>query len=873
MAGTAAPVPNLGSIETASGGTASWFENASAASMHASLQDYWTLTGWFKVRDDSSTAALIEYASSSTVTAASVLSMMGVYRLANGNLRFQFDRSTSSLGYFHDFPTSIGSAPFFMGLVKDRPASGTASPTYTLYVDDAHVFSTGFVAHGLSTSGENGRWVLGASRRWGTAEGATPAFATVGVRADDVCFFTRSMSAPKIKEIYRNGLRSWSEKGMFESNSQRFQSRVLVEDGDGQMIDLSALYGVNWVKSADVQESVEEIINRATVVLQRYMGQSLNLSPLSTTSALNQNAAAEFEALLELRRRVRVECAVVPNEWRVQGWEWEPLFDGYIDELSWQSDTVTIAAADKMVILEDTFQLEPKAYNYYSGPVTSETHIQSVINDNVPMVLTGSSTLVFGYTGGTPELYTPASTGWVLNYDDAAAAPVSQLVTAVADQIGWTVRYKWYDPTQEYRLTYFAPPRLKKIDIESIAEDGNGYTTIVTRTPHGLTEEQSITIAGTTNYNGATTVDAVLAYNEFRTLQTPSGTPATETSGYLTYGSHATLGDDQVISYEALRKNARDIRNAAIVKYNRVPGETATMPVTNVGGGSGAPIQVTLKNTDPSFSRTVAQLQVGQTFEVFGCPDANANVKDTISSIVNGSVVIGSVNIAAALSATSAGFQSEYLKYKAAYSFSTPSITKYGLRQAAVFEASNGNINTATEALSLASAIVSDLAEPTADIAVRIHCAPWFELHDLITLRADRKQRWTSDLQAAVVGVNHHLEGANSYTNLTLRSSTSASVSAGASPTNGAGWIWRNVVSPARPAITDKMEATTDLNIIGAQLGGKLGRQFSWNTKAPFHQHGQGRTMLRADFFEVHLSTDPDFIPDETTIAHAGRGT
>lgn len=869
---------NLGSIET-SAGTASWFENATSPFVHLSANtSSWTVTGWWKVADGTSTAALLEYASTSTVTAVEDYMAFGVYRLGNGKIRVQFDKSTTSLGYFKDFDTSLGSAPFFLGLVKSLASGGSNTAQYALTIDNAPYPVAYMPVNSIgSNAGENGRFVLGASRRWGTAAGNSPAFATVGIRADDICFFDRAMDQAKVTETYRNGLRSWHECRMFESNSHRVIGRVLVEDGDGVMVDLSDLYGINFVKSIDYQTGVDDIKTTANVSLLRLAGPALNLAPLSETSALNQNASAAYEPLLELRRRLVIEYAAVPNEWNIQGWEWTRLFEGYVDDISYQADTVTIAAVDEIIILEDAFQLDAKPYNYYSGPVLSETHIQNVIDDNVPTILTGSATLVIGYRGGTPDLYTPASTGWVLNYDDTPAAVVSSLVTAVADQIGWTARYKWYDAWQDHRLTYFAPPRLKKIDIESISEDADGFTTITTRTPHGLTEEQVITIAGTTNFNGATTVDQVLAYNEFRTLQTPAGSPATETVGYLTYDAHVTLNDEQVTQYDPLRKNARDIRNAAVVKYNRVPGETATLPVTAVAGGSGSPIQVTLEKNNTAYSRTLAQLQVGQSFEVFGCPDTDANVKDEIASISNGTIT-GSVNIAAALSATSAGFKSEYLTFKTAFSVSTPSINKYGLRQAAVYEASNGNINTATEAYSLAAAIVSDLAEPTADTAVRIHCAPWFELHDLITLAPDKKQRWTDSLDTAIVGISHHLAGADSYTMLSLRAATSASVSGGsnnAAPTLGGGWVFRNLVDPKRPAVSDKVEsAMDDLNKIGATLGGKVGRQFTWGIPTQWgRNNNEGRSMMRHDMFEVHLSTDPDFIPDRDTLVHSGRGT
>ena len=525
-----------------------WLQSgASGASPgHLYCNSNWSVSMWSAVPSTAVTQCLLEFASTSTVTDIAGKSPLGIYRLANGNLRIQWDldNTPASLAHFCDFPAGLTTQDVFKHLAVTKASTSTADlREVSVYVNGEVVSSTYmFRTQNLDSTGASGRWVIGASRRFGTAAGNTPAMAQ-SVYFDDLAFYGTAFAAPKIRELYRNGVRSWGEKNLYESGASVTKSRVLIEDGDGVMVDLSNLYDTNWVKSIDTKNDVEQQIASASISLMRFRGPTLNLSPLSETSALNLNASSTFEALLDLRRKVRVETAMVPAEWRIQGWEWEPLFEGFIDGISWETDTVKLECLDRTAPLADTFQLDPRAYDYYTSQPLAETHIQALIDNNNPSVKTGVDVLDVGYKGGTPTLYTPASSGWALNYDDTPSGDVAAMVQSVADQIGWTVRHKWYDPWQTDRLTFYAPPRLKTIDIAHIVEDDDGLTTVTTRTHHGLIEGQTVTIAGTTAYNTADIeILEITAYNKFRYLS------ACEPSSGFPWTSRTSAADNPWIA-------------------------------------------------------------------------------------------------------------------------------------------------------------------------------------------------------------------------------------------------------------------------------------------------------------------------------------
>lgn len=850
-----------------------WFESASASSAHAYVGTDWSMAMWVKKSSSALTRALIEHAADETPTVDGDLCGLGVYWLANEKIRLQWDISTASVAHLCDFDLGIAAgstAPLHLGITKAQ------HPTSTLYVN-VSVYKNGDLTtttqmlgtkHSAADGkGANGRWVIGASRRWQVA-GDSPAFAptgTYGNTYDDIGFWKRSHNAYKMREVYRNGVRPWDERRLLEANTQLPKARVWIEDGDATLVNLSDLWEQNWVQSVDVKESVSEPANRASLKLNRIRGQSLNLSPLDEDSNLNLNASGAYEPLLELRRRVVIERAVVPPEHRVQGWEWEVEFDGFIDSVAYGAENVSVECLDKMAPLKDTFQLDPKAYDYYAGATLAETHLQSVIRNNIPRLL-ASTTLTFGYLGGTPVLYTPASSGWVLNYDDTPSGNVDAILQSIADQIGWDLRYRWHDPWQQHRLTFYAPPRERQLDILNVVENGAGQVVVTTRTSHGMIEGQKFTIAGTANFNATQTVGAVLAYNQFSTVEAPGNGDPAETVGTVTYTGLLPIESRLITQLDDIKKDTQSIRNAAVVKYQRSV-QQFTVPIRRLAGGSGSKLQLLFT---PSYAQTVQQLKLGDSFTITNCPDADGNVTATIGTIdyLSGELrVISDQTIAAAVTTSSGTFGSEYLRFNQAYSVNTASVAKYGFRQAAVYEASSGNIDTEQEAQKLADRIVSDLAEPTADVSLRLRCWPDFEIHDLIALGPDKKRRWTTTQTFAIVEKTLHLEGDKSYLALGLRH---------ASPTLGPKWVERiRQDGLTRPGIaSEQLQEVAMDAAMGAAIGGTLGGAFSAKVRPHYLRGVKGRKRLRDDIMEFHLSTTCDgFEPTVDTIVWSGKGT
>jgi hypothetical protein len=309
-----------------------------------------------------------------------------------------------------------------------------------------------------------------------------------------------------------------------------------------------------------VKSGVDQPSDDASFVVSRRVGAALDMSPLNEggESANQVNTIdAEHEALLELRRKVRIEVAFTPAEWSVQGWEFEPVFEGFIDNVEIEADTVSVDCVDKMAILSDLFQLDPRFYDYYQSNTLAEVHMQAVISNNAPCAKIGSATVSFSYLGGyTPMLYTPATSNWLLRFDDTPAANVDSTIRTVADQIGWDLRYRWHEPTQEFRLSFYEPPRDLTLTILDSTLDDDGYLNLTTSRPHLLTPEQTVTFqapypAAAISDGLVLDLDASVQTNFRDTTSDPWGTlGAGNTFGI--WGNNGSVAADQASGLDAV---------------------------------------------------------------------------------------------------------------------------------------------------------------------------------------------------------------------------------------------------------------------------------------------------------------------------------
>lgn len=95
------------------------------------------------------------------------------------------------------------------------------------------------------------------------------------------------------------------------------------------------------------------------------------------------------------------------------------------------------------------------------------------------------------------------------------------------------------------------------------------------------------------------------------------------------------------------------------------------------------------------------------------------------------------------------------------------SIAKYGRRWCEIAEGESSQIDSSTEATTLAQACVDDLKEPTLTISMTMPYFPWAELQDYYTIEAN-DVHFDANQTAAVISIRHTIGKGQAITSLTL---------------------------------------------------------------------------------------------------------
>lgn len=856
-----------------------WFYGIPIAALDgdsSSLQ--YSIGGWFNYAHGSGTVPLVSYSGeivSPLVPAR--CERFGLYVNTDGTLRYCYD-STASTRW--DYPITVlsGGQPYHIDLVTTGSFGGYRA--VDIYVNALKVFSAASLEEAPSAAHYTQCSLnIGASFRLGVSA-MTPYVGDGFFNFSDIYVRNDAVDPAWIRQTYANGLRAWDEETLIRSGNYRVDYRVLVEDQDGEWVDLSNHFGRNWVKEASSNEDVDSDSKRASVSLHRRFGQNLDLSLLNTNSRLNKDAAEATEELLEARRKIRVETATVPTTWVMQGWEWEIEFDGFIDTVEWGGDSVEIDCLDRMAPLLDVFQLDPKEYFYYDVTKKAESHLQAILDHNRPTVVTSAGTAVYDYKGGAIKLYTPNSTGWAIRHDESPADFVLNNLNRIADQNAWDIRWRHSEFEGKPRLTYFDPNRTFSISVATVRDRGGKYQLQFT-TPHGLQVGQSISYTDdtATAEHDAYVSEVLDSHNIVDTAVYTSG--ADPANSRISYSYHHFFEAKDVLDISRVSKTIQDVRNYIQCKFSRFPTAVSVRfspfhtylqasgaygGVAVVGLGQGLAFQVgdeftvselsTAIGSDDGYTFSVGSIGFASTYAADAAEVLRAGGIDTIK-LYSAEPIPGVVSNA---TASHFCFHSDIIKFQQQVSFSTVNINKYGLRPAQISEGSTTNINNMADAYRLTQRVLSDLQEPNISVEMKVRYFRHLELHDWVGVEADPMGRWSSAFPGAITSIRNRLSPEGCVTELGLRRSA---------PTRGARAARRITVGPTRPGLPIRNFAPVALPgaLINTPQASTAGNK-SIRVYSPPQDGSGDERYRRVDHFEIHVSTSTSgFIPNLNTLA------
>jgi hypothetical protein len=195
------------------------------------------------------------------------------------------------------------------------------------------------------------------------------------------------------------------------------------------------------------------------------------------------------------------------------------------------------------------------------------------------------------------------------------------------------------------------------------------------------------------------------------------------------------------------------------------------------------------------------------------------------------------------------------------------SIAKYGELWAEIVEDENSNIDSSTEATTLANAALSDCKEPTAEFSVPLMRAfPWAQLNDYYTFKADGV-RSDSDLSLAVTAIDHSCQIGDDgkgriHTKLDCRGL----------PTAGAKVHLDKTAHPNKETKQKNAGGSHKFTQFQAPKTGAVNYLDTiGGTKVQIVVPNDGKAALLEEY-EIHVSTSPGFTPDSSTLVGLTKG-
>jgi hypothetical protein len=248
-----------------------------------------------------------------------------------------------------------------------------------------------------------------------------------------------------------------AELALLESG--RYVTKLYVELTNqlGAWQDMGTLNGRDFVLGANWRDTLDTPVMSGTVTLARSVG-GQSLAATMTASPINQSGGS-YAAFIRGGQNVRISTACVAPGVAPLAADKKEVFLGRVDDPSWGDtpNVMTLAVSDIGAWLQSTMIQVERVYSTADG-VPVETVMQQILDDNpIPEL-------------GPIALYTPVSPNWNIKAYTQARVSVLDALRALAQQIGWDVRYR-YDAAGVFRLTFAEPDRAK-----SVADDTFGPT-------------------------------------------------------------------------------------------------------------------------------------------------------------------------------------------------------------------------------------------------------------------------------------------------------------------------------------------------------------------------------------------------------------
>jgi hypothetical protein len=560
--------------------------------------------------------------------------------------------------------------------------------------------------------------------------------------------------------------------------------------------DMTDLEDLDWVEDAQIRGTIDKSVAVAQVSLVRRFAH-LSLATLMSGSKLNANGV-----IIDLNKSVEIELAITPPDAPAQSSDWISVFKGQITKIDWSRSPIRCDCDDLGGVLERTFIETQRIYGSTSGTAV-ETIMQSILTDNG----TGVTLYSENGTAGTP-FQSSDSPGWLITKYKQSKQSVLAALRRLAQQIGWEVRYRYNDSVGDWVLTFYDPGRELR---------ARGTLT--------LTGNPSATETFVVNATTFTAVASGATGDQFNI-----GADATETCDNIV----STLNSGS----ESSNLNAWRVSDTVVIEWGTVGtagnSVTFTEAMTNTTADGGGTLGGTVSGrsvTTPDFTFDA------ETYESLSRMSVSLQeIRNAIKVVIEDD--------------ENDGIRTAVTREDSA------SITKHGRLYMEIQEASSSQIDTISEASTLANAALEDLKDPDAIAQVSgLGAFPWVELADVYTVEANG-EHFDSDQTLSLNQYALRVAKSRAMTDLLIRGKPSVGLQRWFEVEGGRG---------AAPAVDEYSDDAPSNMAIEPSTGSIVVTFDDPRTMSP--------PITDWLYSACHVDTSSGFTPSETNLAARGRQT
>lgn len=579
-----------------------------------------------------------------------------------------------------------------------------------------------------------------------------------------------------------------TEQDLYKTAHRAAKLRVLVRDGDGVWRDL-ATYAAAWgnydvpdlVKSASWGEDVDSPGMTADIELQREVDR-ISLAPFVEDSPLNRgwNIQNMYAPLLDVGRELKIETVIVDADGtevagvnHVGDGGWKLQFHGYIDRVDWGGEGgVRIECRDLMARLMDTIIEYERAYSYAAtGGAVTEKKGLDIFEPLRKHRGVGSYVCPTEAKSGGPDPGAwAASTNYALKdrrrptadngfyyevkVDNGSSGssepswPTTLGATVTDGGITWECKGKI---GRYYKLTAFFAGQ----NFHGAVEPGD---------PNGGVNTSPWPSSGTlTHLNIQYTVEGTVSMSKVQPVQEVMQSILNDNAGKYLAGLDLIIPETTPQAYDV--QLVTPVDPLWTIKMFVQKRESVYEALKALATQIGWDVRYKWDWQTESFKLNLWSPDREKATPDFEFPAGDYYAIDQLAIDITMIRTAGAVTYSDSADLDPGGRP----KRKRVEYVNNDGVKKFGRRFFEIPEEPTSNIDTGVEADTFLQRIIKDLAQPKAEMGVRMDYFPLVELGDLYRFPPNERTHTMSNLDLAVVSYRHEFSDGKSRTSMTCR--------------------------------------------------------------------------------------------------------